>query len=133
MTYDLNALLKQRAEATGVSGDRVPFEFGGKTFTFRDPMMLTDDDKDELADLEHEIDIVSFYMGDDQYEEFVGTKTKIELDNGETIEVQGSSNLFMLQFNEYLKSQQDTDNSGRPLARNRSQRRAAAGNKRKRG
>lgn len=133
MTYDLNALLKQRAEATGVSGDHVPFEFGGKTFTFRDPMMLTDDDKDELAALEHEIDVVVFYMGDDQYEKFIGTTAKIELDNGEIMEVQGSSNLFMLQFDSYLKSQRDTDKSGRPLARNRSQRRAAAGNKQKRG
>lgn len=132
MTYDLNALLKQRAEATGVAGDRVPFEFGGKKFSFRDPLMLTDEDKDELVDLEYDTDIAVFYMGDDEYDKFVSTTAKIELEDGETMEVQGSSGLFMLQFREYVKSQQDVDGNGRPLPRNRSQRRAAAGSKRKR-
>ena len=132
MTYDLNALLKQRAEATGVAGDRVPFEFGGKKFSFRDPLMLTDEDKEELAELTHDVDVAEFFLGEDEYEKFVTTTAKIELDGGETMEVQGSSGVFMLQFQEYQKAQQDTDGNGRPLPLNRSQRRAAAGSKRKR-
>ncbi|WP_018119418.1 hypothetical protein [Corynebacterium mastitidis] len=132
MSNNLNDLLKQRAEATGVAGDRVPFEFGDKTFTFRDPMLLTDEDKDDLAGLSHDVDVAEFYMGADQYDDFIATTATIELDNGEKLEVEGSSSVFMLAFREYVKGLADVDEKGNPMTSNRSSRRAAARSQRKR-
>ena len=132
MSNNLNELLKQRAEATGIVGDRIPFEFGDKTFSFRDPMLLTDEDKDELSELEYDVDVAEFYMGVDEYDKFVATTAKITLDSGETMEVQGSASMFLLQFQEYMKSQRDEDPQGRPTRPNRSQRRAAGGKRQKR-
>ena len=132
MSNNLNELLKQRAEATGIVGDRIPFEFGDKTFSFRDPMLLTDEDKDELSELEYDVDVAEFYMGVDEYDKFVATKAKITLDSGETMEVQGSASMFLLQFQEYMKSQRDEDPQGRPTRLNRSSRRAAGGKRQKR-
>lgn len=51
MSINLDELLAQRAEATGVEGDRVPFEFGGKTFSFLDPILMTDEQRDDMAEV----------------------------------------------------------------------------------
>ena len=131
MSINLSELLKQRAEATGVDGDRVPFQFGGKTFTFRDPLMLSDDEKDELADLDFDVDVAAWYMGDDQYDEFVATTETITLDGGESFDVTGSSSVFFTAFKQYMEDAREEDANGRPTSRNRSSRRMEARKQRK--
>lgn len=120
MNLDLHSLLEQRAEATGVEGDRVPFDFGGKQFTFKDPILLSDEEKDDLAELEWDADVAAWYMGEEQYTEFIETTAEV---NGAT--VAGSSNLFFLVFNEYMKSAQ-AEQAGKSSRPNRFSRRAAA-------
>lgn len=121
MSLNLEALIAQRAEATGVHGERVPFTFGDKTFDFRDPLLLSDEDKDELSELEWDADVAEWYMGEEQYQDFVSTTVTI---NG--VEHRGSANFFMLVFMEYQKTAQGTDESGKASRLNRSSRRAAA-------
>lgn len=132
MAENLNELLKQRAEATGVAGDQIPFEFGNKTFSFFDPMLLDDEAKEELAALSHDVDIAEFYMGEKQYDEFVSTTATIVLDDGTEMKVKGSSSIFMLAFREHIKGLTDIDADGNPTTSNRSSRRAAARSQRKR-
>ncbi|MCH6197445.1 hypothetical protein MHT86_08050 [Corynebacterium mastitidis] len=132
MSENLNELLKQRAEATGVAGNRATFEFGTETFSFLDPVLMDDEEKEELAELTHDVDIAEFYMGEDEYERFVSTTATIELDNGETIEVTGSSSIFFLAFREHLKGLTDEDPAGNPTRPNRSSRRAAVRKRQKR-
>lgn len=108
---DLDALLAKRAEATGVAEGLVPFTFKGEQFTFRDHMSLTDDDVDELADLDHGADICAFYMGDD-YERFIAAG--------------GSSNLWSIAFQDHQRRSVALNEAGHPTRSNRSQRRAAA-------
>lgn len=126
MSINLDELLAQRAEATGVEGDRVPFEFGGKTFSFLDPMLMTDEQRDDMAELDHDVDVAVFYMGEDQYDEFTATKAKVG-----SSEVHGSAGVFLMAFQEYMTNAQQTDDAGRPTQSNRSSRRAAERKRRK--
>lgn len=126
MSENLNELLKQRAEATGVAGNRATFEFGTETFSFLDPILMSDEDKEELAELTHDVDIAEFYMGEEEYERFISTTAVIELDNGEHMEINGSSSIFFLAMREHAKSLTDEDPAGNPTRPNRSSRRAAA-------
>lgn len=108
---NLDALIEKRAEATGSEKGRIPFDFKGDTYTFQDPLTLTDEDKEELAGLEWEPDIAAWYMGDDQYEKFVTSG--------------GSSTLWFLVFREYLDRNEALDPEGKATRLNRSQRRMA--------
>lgn len=108
---DLDKLIAQRAEARGDDGRSTSFMFKEREWTFRDPLMLDDDEKDELADLEHDIDIAAWYMGDDQYDEFCTAG--------------GNSSMFFLAFREHMKSQQ-AESEGKPTRPNRSSRRSAS-------
>lgn len=131
MSINLSEIIEQRAEATGVDGDRVPFEFGGKTFTFKDPMMLSEDDKDELEMIDHDVDVVEWYMGEEQFDEFLATEVVIAMPDGRKIKKTGSTNFFFLAFAEHMKSVAAVDAEGNPTMRNRSSRRAAARKQRK--
>lgn len=111
--YDLDALIAQRKEATGVDGDRVSFNFAGDVFTFLDPVFLDDDKVDELRDMpSYGPDICAWYMGEDEYDRFIAAG--------------GSSNLWGLVLNEHLAKARAVDPAGNPIRSNRSHRRAAA-------
>lgn len=113
---DLDAILAQRAEATGADEGRIPFTFKGETFTFRDPMTLTDEDQDELENIVEDegrlSDIAVFWMGDDEWERFEAAG--------------GTAVMFRLIVEENARREQAVDAAGNPTRRNRSQRRAAA-------
>lgn len=132
MSINLNDLIEQRAEATGVAGDRVAFEFGGKTFSFKDPLMLSDEEKDELEMLSHDVDVAAWYMGDDLYDEFVTTEIEIPGADGKKMKQSGSSSLFFIAFREHMRNARGVDAEGNPMMPNRSSRRAAARKQRKR-
>lgn len=112
---NLDELLKQREEATGAEKGRIPFDFKGQTFTFRDPILLDDDEIDELSELEDGPDIAEFYMGEEQYDKF--------------LETGGTSNLFFMAFSAYMDEAKD-EVGGKPTRGNRSSRRAARRRKR---
>jgi|SRR5699024_903046 len=116
-------LYAQRAEATGVAGDRIPFEFAGTQWSFRDPQTLTDQEKEHLADLEFDPDVAEFYMGADQYTDFLATTASITLNDGKTVDVPGSSSVFNDVFIRHMQQVQDTI-AERPTRPNRSSRRA---------
>ena len=115
---NLDALIEQRAEATGSNEGRIPFDFKGQTYDFQDPLTLSDEDKEELQAIDWEPDLAAWYMGDEQYEKFVTAG--------------GSSNLWFLVFNEYMERNQDIDSSGKGTRLNRSSRRSVARKPRKR-
>ncbi|GAC71032.1 hypothetical protein [Gordonia soli] len=111
---DLNKLIAQRADARGDDGKSTSFIFGEppQEWTFRDPLMLDDDEKDDLNDLKFDVDIAAWYMGDDQFDKFV--------------EAGGNSSIFFLAFREHMKREQATDQNGNPTRPNRSSRRMAS-------
>lgn len=113
MTIDLDALMEQRKEATGVEGNRVPFTFKGETFSFKDPFFLTDEELDEMAELpEFGPDVCAWFMGEEEYDRFITAG--------------GSSNLWAMVMAEHRKNGKDVDSQGKRSRWNRSQRRAAA-------
>lgn len=114
---NLDTILAQRAEARGDEGYTFSFTAYGQEWTAKDPMLLTDDEKDELAELSFDVDVAAFFMGDEQYDKFIAAG--------------GQSSHFVLALTEYQRSQQDTA-SGRPTRPNRSSRRAAARKSQKR-
>lgn len=132
MSINLNELIEQRAEATGVAGDRIPFEFGGKTFTFKDPLMLSDEEKDELVFLDYDADVAEWYMGAEQYEEFITTEAEFTGPNGKKFKKNGSSSFFNLVLQEHIRNARGVDEEGNPTMLNRSSRRAAARKRQKR-
>lgn len=67
-TYDLTEIVDQRREAIG--SDRVEFTYGGETFSIVHPLFADDDFKDGLADVETDVDMAVYYLGDEQYERF---------------------------------------------------------------
>lgn len=108
---DLDAILAQRAEARGDSGFTFSFTAHGQEWTGKDPMLLSDEEKDQLAELQFDIDIAAFFMGDEQFDKFVAAG--------------GQSSHFILALSEYQK-QRTGEAQGRPTRPNRSSRRAAA-------
>lgn len=126
MTINIEELYAQRAEATGVEGKRVAFEFAGITFSFLDPLLLTDEEKDELAELEGDADIAEWYLGEDQYDKLVNTTATVKTPSGKKVEIQGGSNVFFMAFREYQKTSIEQDEQGKFSRQNRSSRRKAA-------
>lgn len=111
--YDLDALIAQREEATGVKDGRVSFTFKGEVYTFRDPIFLNDDDLDDLNQVEmYGPDQCAWYMGDDEYDRFIAAG--------------GSSNIWGIVFQKHLETIEGVDAAGNPSRSNRSQRRMAA-------
>lgn len=111
---NLDELLEQRAEAIGAEKGRIPFEFAGQTFSFRDPLSLTQEDNDELEDLAEDgqlAEIAEFWMGTETLDAFLAAG--------------GSPNAFMLVVQENAARTSEV-RGGRPTRRNRSSRRAAA-------
>lgn len=111
--YDLDALIAAKEEATGVKDGRVSFSFRGEVFTFRDPMFLTDDELDELNEVEmYGPDQCAWYMGEAEYDRFISAG--------------GSSNVWGFVLNKHLEAIRGVDGDGNPTTFNRSQRRRAA-------
>lgn len=131
MSIDIAKLYAQRAESTGVAGDEVAFTFGGKTFHFTDPLMLTDDEKDELAELEGDIEVAIFFLGEEQYSELIETSEKIPNGDGTEFEIQGGSNVFFMAFRDHQKRSTEDQGSGKSSRQNRSSRRMEARKRRK--
>lgn len=107
---DLDAMIAQREEATGVADGRVAFSYHGKTFTFKDPLSLSDDEKAELLDIELDVDFAEFFMGD-EWPKFVKEG--------------GASSLFALAFAEHEERVKEF-NEGKSSRSSRSQHRRAA-------
>lgn len=117
---NLDELLAQRAEATGAEEGRIPFEFAGQTFTFRDPFLVEGDDQDELEELSELGDgdlLAEFWMGEDEFARFC--------------EAGGNANFFSLVVRENAQRTSGFDAEGRPTRSNRSSRRAAERKRRK--
>ncbi|AIT60166.1 hypothetical protein [Corynebacterium doosanense] len=120
MSINLNELLDQRAEATGAEEGRVPFEFNNDTFTFRDPIALTDDERDEINDLVEDgtiDDVTEFWLGEEEYDRFTTAG--------------GTALMFQLVVQENARLTQGVDSNGRPTRPYRSSRRAAERKRRK--
>lgn len=109
---DLDAILAQRAEARGDSGYTFSFSALGQDWTALDPMLLTDEQKDELAELQFDVDVAAFFMGDEQFDKFIAAG--------------GQSAFFILALREYQKQRTENGADGRPTRPNRSSRRSAA-------
>lgn len=111
---NLNEILAQRAEATGIVEGRVPFEFNDKTYTIRDNMTLDDDDQAELDDIVDNgtlSDVAIFWMGETEWEKFE--------------KAGGTASMVGLIAAEKARREQALDSKGNPTRPNRSQRRAA--------
>lgn len=108
---DLDAILEQRAEARGDQGFTFTFKMHGQEWTAKDPMLLTDDEKDELSALQYDVDVAAFFMGEEQYDDFQAAG--------------GQSSHFVLALTEYQKKQTG-EVGGRPTRSNRSSRRQEA-------
>ncbi len=120
MTINLNELLEQRAEATGAAEGRIPFDFKETTFTFRDPINLTDEERDEINDIAETGDLDSvaeFWMGEEEYDRF--------------IDAGGTAMMFSLVVQENARLTNGVDANGRPTRPSRSSRRAAERKRRK--
>lgn len=109
---DLDKIIAQRSEARGDDGRRFTFSYKDQMWTSLDPMMLTDDEKDDLDEVgDLDVDIAAWYMGDEQFDKFV--------------EVGGNSSMFFFALKEFMKTQKD-DIEGKPTRPNRSSRRAVS-------
>lgn len=126
---DLDAIIAQREEARAKEGATlISFVFDeetydkteGDTFTFtfkktayyvRDPRFLTDDEKDQLGEVNGDIDITCWYLGEEQFDKFLAAG--------------GESWMFLKAFSEFQEQLKD-EVQGNPTQRNRSSRRAAA-------
>lgn len=108
---NLDELLAQRAEATGVKEGRVSFTYKGEDFFFSDPLLLSDDDAEEFDALTHHTDKCMFLMGEDEYDRF--------------IEAGGTSFIFGIALNEYSEESRGFF-EGKNSPGNRSSRRKAA-------
>ena len=110
---DLDAVLAKRQEVTGSEGDTFGFTFAGRRWTMVDPLLAEDDWKEELADLELDVDVARHYMGDDQYDEFIASG--------------GKSGGALLALREYMQKVTDEMEAGptrRSTSSNRTQRRS---------
>lgn len=113
--YNLDALLAQREEARG-GGDpkRVYFRFKDRDWSFLDPQFMTDEEKIDLEKASEEegfndIDLAAWYMGEEQYGEFV--------------QEGGNSSAFFIVFGEHRNKLQESMASGKPTTPNRYSRR----------
>ncbi|MCF8605154.1 hypothetical protein L5I01_17505 [Gordonia sp. HY442] len=115
---DLDQILAKRAESRGDEGNTFSFSFKGTEWTARDPQMLSDEEKDELADIgDNDIDVAEWFLGGpDKYDAFIAAG--------------GSSSLFFQAMKAYNDKLTD-EASGKPTRPNRSARRSAASSKRK--
>ena len=124
---DLDQIVAQREEATGVADGRVPFGFTAKDgpkkgerleFSFMDPVALPDDVADELEEVaDSNTEVGLLLMGEEEYERF--------LDAG------GSGALFGQVVNAYRESVTGYMEDGNPTRGNRSSRHMAARKRRK--
>lgn len=117
---NLNEIMAQRAEATGASEGRIPFDFNDQTFSFRDPVTLSEEERDEIEQLAEESngeDVAEFWMGEEEYDRFC--------------EAGGTAMMFFLVIRENEQRTAGVDANGRPFGSNRSSRRAAARKQRK--
>ncbi|AXQ65138.1 tail assembly chaperone [Gordonia phage Schmidt] len=67
-TYDLGAIVEQRAEAVG--GETIEFQWKGETFTIPHPLLADDDFKDGLLEVETDMELAEYYLGEEQFDRF---------------------------------------------------------------
>ncbi len=71
MAIDMDAVLAQREDATGVDGDKFTFSYKGVTYECVDPLMADDDWKSSLRDCVTDVDVAIHHLGEEQYEKFI--------------------------------------------------------------
>lgn len=105
-SVDLDAILAQRAEATGGEIDTVAFTFAGQTWTCKHPLLADDEWKRGLDDLEGNDEVAAYYLGTEQYERF--------------IDAGGRSGFVILVLREIGREMTDVAPGGRPTTRSTS-------------
>lgn len=99
---DMDAILAQRAEVTG-SADTFAFTFKGKEWNCQDPITASDEWKDGLYDLDTDVEVAEYYLGEDQYAQFV--------------EAGGRAGYVILAINQYMQRMRSENDNGRPTRR----------------
>lgn len=71
LKIDLDAIAAKREEEVG-SADKFPFVFKEREWQCLDPLLLTDEQKNELREIDNQDleGIIEFYLGEDQALEF---------------------------------------------------------------
>jgi hypothetical protein len=105
-SVDLDAILAQRAEATGGEFDTVAFRFHEQTWTCKHPLLADDEWKRGLDDLEDNEDVAAYYLGAEQYERFC--------------EAGGRAGFVILVLREIGRDLTDVAPNGRPTRRSTS-------------
>ncbi|OZF09813.1 hypothetical protein CH300_00080 [Rhodococcus sp. 15-1154-1] len=112
LNIDLDAIAEKRQEEIG-SADKFPFVFKGQTWQCLDPMLLDDDQKTELQQLDPK-DLegtIIFYLGEEQAMQFW--------------EVGGGSSVLTQALNIWIEHNTDRSGPTRPSTfSNRKQRRS---------
>lgn len=68
-TFDLDAIVAQRREATG--GDDIVFTWAGQEFRFPHPLLASDEWKEEVAEAgSDDVSAVRAMLGEEQYDRF---------------------------------------------------------------
>ncbi|WP_370944005.1 hypothetical protein AB5J62_33530 [Amycolatopsis sp. cg5] len=101
-TIDMDAILAQREEATG-SADTFSFTFKGQEWVCQDPITASDEWKDGLLDLDNDIEVAEYYLGEDQYAKFV--------------KAGGRAGYVILAINQYMQQMRQENEEGRPTRR----------------
>ena len=99
---DMDAILAQREEATG-SSDTFAFTFKQKQWTCKDPITAEDEWKDGLLDLDTDVEVAEYYMGEAQYAEF--------------LKAGGRAGYVILAINQYMQKMRQDNDEGRPTRR----------------
>lgn len=99
MAIDMDAILAQRADATGSPGDRFDFVYAGQEWSCADPLLSDDDWKAELRTCVTDVDVAVHHLGEEQWERFV--------------EAGGKSGIVVLAVREHLNTLTD-EVGGRP-------------------
>lgn len=94
MTIDMDALLAQREEATGIPGDSFAFTYKGNEYVCKDPLLADDEWKSGLRECVTDVDVAIHHLGEEQYERFV--------------EAGGKSGVVVLAIREQMRLLSDT-------------------------
>lgn len=114
-TYNLTEIVQQRTEAIG--SDKIEFEWAGETFSIVHPLFADDDFKEDLADIETDVELAHHYLGDEQYERFR--------------DLGGKSGFIGLLLAQVQKDSAAVDADGNPTPSSRSSNRAQRRQKRR--
>ncbi len=101
----MDAILAQREEATG-SADHFTFTFKAQEWSCTDPITAEDDWKDGLLDMQTDVEVAEYYLGEDQYATFVAAG--------------GRAGYVILAINQYMQKMKQDNEDGRPTRRSTS-------------